>query len=38
MLEEVLAERIETPGLTSEGGEEVVKLVRKLVELDGMDR
>ena len=37
MLDEVLAKKIEDPGLDV-SGEEVVDIVRKLVELDGMDR
>lgn len=37
MLDEVLAKKIEDPAWDA-GGDEVVGVVRKLVELDGMDR
>ena len=37
MLDEILAKKIENPGLDV-SGEEVVDIVRKLVELDGIDR
>ncbi|KAK4631705.1 Putative ATP-dependent RNA helicase ucp12 [Fulvia fulva] len=37
MLDEVLARKIEEPG-TDLGESEVVKIVRKMVELDGLDR
>ncbi|MCJ1275160.1 hypothetical protein MMC21_002960 [Puttea exsequens] len=37
MLDEVLARKLEDPGLDL-GGNEVVKLTRKLVEFDGLDR
>ena len=37
MLDGVLARKIEEPGLDV-GGEEVVGLVRRLVEFDGLDR
>lgn len=39
MLDEVLARKIENPGEGTEGvGEEIVGVVRKLVELGGLDR
>ena len=37
MLDQALAEKIENPGLDI-SGQEVVNIVRRLVELDGMDR
>lgn len=37
MLDEVLARKIEDPGLDL-GGDEVVGVVRRLVELGGLDR
>jgi ATP-dependent RNA helicase DHX57 len=39
MLDEVLARKVEDPGAASgKVGEEVVRVVRRLVELDGLDR
>lgn len=37
MLDEVLQKKIDDPGVDL-GGEEVVKIVTKLVELDGLDQ
>lgn len=37
MLDELLARKIEDPGLVL-GDDEVVAVVRKLVEFDGLDR
>jgi len=37
MLDEVLARKIDDPGMEL-GGNDIVDIVRRLVELDGMDR
>ena len=36
MVDDLIEQKIENPGLGS-GGEEVIEVVKKLIELDGMD-